>query len=121
MAEFEWTGLGCDVCGFGSVENVEEFDPRKPCPECKTIAIPPTEASEANDQAAVFLDDMLQRGAVKDPTNAFHYHLARLLRKQWRRLCNVECGNCGTKGTLAPLVLASSDSPSPPKEGASDK
>ena len=33
----EWTGLGCDVCGYGSVENVEEYDPTKPCPDCGVI------------------------------------------------------------------------------------
>jgi hypothetical protein len=35
-----WTGLGCDLCGFGSVENVDEFNPTKPCPECGTVATP---------------------------------------------------------------------------------
>ncbi len=39
-AVWPWTGLGCDLCGFGSVENVDEFDPRKPCPECGTTALP---------------------------------------------------------------------------------
>jgi hypothetical protein len=39
-AVWPWTGMGCDLCGFGSVENVDEFDPRKPCPECATVALP---------------------------------------------------------------------------------
>ena len=34
-----WTGMGCDICGFGSVENVDEFDPRKPCPECGQVMV----------------------------------------------------------------------------------
>ena len=34
-----WTGMGCDVCGFGTVENVGEFDPVKPCPECGEVMI----------------------------------------------------------------------------------
>ena len=37
--DFEWTGMGCDVCGFGTVENVDEFDPRKPCPECGVVMV----------------------------------------------------------------------------------
>jgi hypothetical protein len=36
-AVFAWTGLGCDVCGYGTVEN--ELDPTKPCPECGTIML----------------------------------------------------------------------------------
>ncbi len=35
----KWTGYGCDVCGFGTVEDVEEYDPRKPCPECGDVAL----------------------------------------------------------------------------------
>jgi hypothetical protein len=31
---FPHVGPGCDVCGFGSVENCEAFDPTKPCPDC---------------------------------------------------------------------------------------
>ncbi len=38
-----WTGIGCDVCGFGTVENLDEFDPTKPCPECATVATPVAE------------------------------------------------------------------------------
>ena len=34
-----WMGLGCDVCGFGSVENLEDFNPRRPCPECGNVAV----------------------------------------------------------------------------------
>lgn len=33
----QWTGLGCDCCGFGTVENVDEFNPNKPCPECGSV------------------------------------------------------------------------------------
>jgi len=36
-SHFQWTGLGCDICGFGTIENIEEFDPKKPCPECGII------------------------------------------------------------------------------------
>lgn len=36
---FDWTGLGCDCCGFGTVDNVEALDPRKPCPECGEVMI----------------------------------------------------------------------------------
>lgn len=36
-----WTGLGCDVCGFGTVEDVDLFDPTKPCPDCGAIMTPP--------------------------------------------------------------------------------
>lgn len=32
--------MGCDVCGFGSVEDLDKFDPTKPCPECQTVATP---------------------------------------------------------------------------------
>lgn len=33
---FQWTGLGCDVCGFGTIdlEEIEQYDPKKPCPLC---------------------------------------------------------------------------------------
>jgi hypothetical protein len=45
---FDWTGLGCDVCGFGTVEDVDKFSPYKPCPECGEVMIegstPPTRA-----------------------------------------------------------------------------
>ncbi len=44
LVAWPWTGLGCDVCGFGSVENVDEFDPTKPCPECATVATPVADA-----------------------------------------------------------------------------
>lgn len=27
-------GPGCDVCGYGSVENVDVYDPSQPCPDC---------------------------------------------------------------------------------------
>ena len=33
----QWTGLGCDVCGFGTIEDVDAFDPRLPCPDCGEI------------------------------------------------------------------------------------
>ena len=33
----EWTGMGCDVCGYGTIEDLDKFDPQKPCPECGTI------------------------------------------------------------------------------------
>lgn len=39
MSEFQWTGMGCDVCGFGSVENISEFDPCKPCPKCEAVMV----------------------------------------------------------------------------------
>jgi DNA topoisomerase-1 len=29
-----WTGLGCDVCGFGTVEDVDAYRPELPCPDC---------------------------------------------------------------------------------------
>lgn len=35
----KYAGPGCDVCGFGTVENIDEFDPRFPCPECGTVAV----------------------------------------------------------------------------------
>lgn len=35
----QWTGLGCDCCGFGSIENIDEFNPQAPCPECGEIMI----------------------------------------------------------------------------------
>jgi hypothetical protein len=38
-ASFEWTGLGCDVCGFGTVEDEELFDPKKPCPDCGSVML----------------------------------------------------------------------------------
>ena len=31
-ANFEWTGFGCDVCGYGTIEETD-FDPYKPCPD----------------------------------------------------------------------------------------
>jgi hypothetical protein len=34
---FAWTGLGCDVCGFGTVDNCDQFSPQRPCPECGTV------------------------------------------------------------------------------------
>lgn len=34
---FAWTGFGCDVCGFGTVEDCDAFSPRAPCPECGTV------------------------------------------------------------------------------------
>lgn len=34
-----WTGFGCDLCGFGTVENVDEFDPFEPCPDCGTVTL----------------------------------------------------------------------------------
>ena len=32
----QWTGIGCDCCGYGTVdlEQIEKFDPKKPCPDC---------------------------------------------------------------------------------------
>ena len=41
MATLQWTGLGCDVCGFGTVEDVDEFDPEKPCPDCGAVMVEP--------------------------------------------------------------------------------
>lgn len=35
----KYAGPGCDVCGFGTVENIDEFDPRFPCPECGNVAV----------------------------------------------------------------------------------
>jgi hypothetical protein len=32
-----WKNRGCDLCGFGSVEDCDKFDPYKPCPECGVI------------------------------------------------------------------------------------
>jgi len=29
--------IGCDVCGYGTIEDLDKFDPQKPCPECGTI------------------------------------------------------------------------------------
>ena len=46
---FQWTGLGCDVCGFGSVEDVENFKPKKPCPECGEVMV------EMNKEFAVHM------------------------------------------------------------------
>ena len=38
---FDWTGLGCDVCGYGTIEDVEKFDPEEPCPDCgATMCVP---------------------------------------------------------------------------------
>lgn len=34
-----WTGLGCDLCGFGTVDNIEEFSPFKPCPDCGIVTV----------------------------------------------------------------------------------
>jgi hypothetical protein len=34
------TLLGCDVCGFGTVENVDEWSPILPCRDCGTVALP---------------------------------------------------------------------------------
>lgn len=31
---FIWTGIGCDVCGYGTMDPDEHFDPSQPCPEC---------------------------------------------------------------------------------------
>lgn len=39
LESLEWTGLGCDCCGYGTVENVDEFDPGKPCPECGSVMV----------------------------------------------------------------------------------
>lgn len=36
----QWTGMGCDVCGFGTVEDCDRFDPHKPCPECGEVMEP---------------------------------------------------------------------------------
>lgn len=38
-ASLEWTGLGCDVCGFGTVEDEDLFDPTKPCPDCGSVML----------------------------------------------------------------------------------
>lgn len=46
---FEWTGLGCDVCGFGSVEDIDRFDPKEPCPECGSVMLP-QETDNEDDQ-----------------------------------------------------------------------
>jgi hypothetical protein len=37
----QWTGMGCDVCGFGTVEDCDRFDPHKPCPDCGAVMEPP--------------------------------------------------------------------------------
>lgn len=38
VSPFPWTGIpGCDVCGFGSVEDVDDFDPALPCPGCAVV------------------------------------------------------------------------------------
>ncbi len=42
----EWTGLGCDVCGFGTVEDIDKFNPRKPCPECGAVMVPEEEETK---------------------------------------------------------------------------
>lgn len=42
----KWTGLGCDVCGFGSVEDVDAFDPQKPCSQCSALMMPPCEGGD---------------------------------------------------------------------------
>ena len=33
--------MGCDVCGFGTVEDVDKFNPLKPCPDCGVVMIKP--------------------------------------------------------------------------------
>jgi hypothetical protein len=45
MKELQWTGLGCDCCGFGTVEDCGKFDPRKPCPECESVMLSDTDPS----------------------------------------------------------------------------
>ena len=47
---FQWTGIGCDVCGFGSVEDVDDFDPKKPCPDCGEVMLPTDVQGEGADK-----------------------------------------------------------------------
>lgn len=37
--KLQWTGIGCDVCGYGTVDDVDDFDPRKPCPVCGEVMV----------------------------------------------------------------------------------
>lgn len=112
----EWTGIGCDVCGFGSVENVDEFDPMRPCPECGEIMVQPTPSMVAAVTAKAFVDKMIARGVEKLSDEAVRYHLSLLLKEEWKKLANVTCGNCNTKGCLAPIAFATMPEPSIPKE-----
>lgn len=53
-------GPGCDVCGFGSVENVGEHDPSKPCLGCGSWWTPPgTFPPRANQHEDFTFEDRL--------------------------------------------------------------
>lgn len=45
-----WTGLGCDVCGYGTVESGGEFDPSEPCPECGTVMVTDAASESAKEE-----------------------------------------------------------------------
>ena len=72
-----WMGIGCDVCGFGTVENVDEFDPMQPCPDCGNVmecvaGSQPEEMyeheladDEANNSTATIVDDKTKRANKK--------------------------------------------------------
>ena len=47
-ANFEWTGFGCDVCGYGTIEETD-FDPYKPCPECGETMIQEEDRDEKSN------------------------------------------------------------------------
>ena len=66
---FKWTGQGCDVCGFGTMEasEIAKFDPKKPCPECGvTMAVSKDAAfkrvlDRLNKVRIIRADDMEER------------------------------------------------------------
>lgn len=109
MTTFQWTGAGCDVCGFGTVEDVDEFDPCEPCPECGAVMLPETVDDLAVKGALAFIEKMTSRGVVQLTDDAVGYHLALLLKTEWTKLASVACGNCNTKGTLTPLTVAKAE------------
>ena len=37
MTQEYYTGMGCDLCGFGTIENTMQFNPLEPCPKCNTL------------------------------------------------------------------------------------
>lgn len=49
---FAWTGMGCDVCGYGTieVEEIEAFDPSEPCPECGSVMLADARDADANEE-----------------------------------------------------------------------
>lgn len=84
----KWTGFGCDVCGFGTVEDVDLFDPTEPCPKCGSVMI-------SHMDALIHEMSLIQSDLVAE--TALRYNMS----KGHKRYFNVQAGKNWPKAVAA--------------------